>query len=276
MNRGKRLAALLSASFVVAVGSPVAAAAPVQRLALVLKRTTTGPSSFKLDIGVHNDTRGDFIGEVGARIEKAKPVSAVPGYAGSMRRWEDDTLRAGDLTFSSCQVQVCHDDVVKGYHGLGTSYRDEGGADAPNYFFVVAYGYRVAFAFRGEGWRAYRAPLTYRYVDGPQDATASTHVLLAGAEVFTAAAAPGGRSGSLAAAFPPCSVAASGVVGRGAGRVTLAGGAEPAEAICPATRSFLGSYARGSTEWSLTGPAAGDSTANDTRLFVLDLPKHLP
>lgn len=277
MNRGKRLAAPLVAVWIMIFGAPTVAAPPVERVTLVLKRTTSGPSSFTLDVGVTNDhSNGSFVGEVGARIVRGKPVSVVPAFAASSRRWEDTTLRVGDLTVTSCQVGVCHDDHLKGYQGLGTTYSDDGRADEPNYFFVVAYGHNVEFGFRGTGWRVFRAPLAFRYVDGPADAEASSHLLMASAEVFTGATATGGRLGSLAVAIPPCSVAMSGLVARGVGRVTLEGGAEPVEATCPADRTFIGSYARAATRWRLTGTAAGDSSAQDTRMFVLDLPKRLP
>lgn len=262
---------------IAALPVPTTAAPPVQHVTFVLKRTTTGPTSYTLDIGVDNDnTHGSFIGEVGARIVRRKVVGVTPSFAASSRRWEDSTLRVGDTRVSTCDVNICHDDKVTGYQGLGTTYVDAGEPDAPNFFFVVASGRRVAYTFRGTGWKLYRATLRYRYVDGAQNAPASAHAGAVGAEVFTESRAPGGRSGSLAVAIPPCSVAMSGLASRGAGQVTLDGGVRPARFTCPADRSFVGSYATAATTWRLHGTAAGESTGQDTRLFVLDLPTRLP
>ena len=279
MRRVRLLAAVALAAAVLPV-TPGTAAPPVERLGLVLRRTTNGPSSWTLNVSIANDhTNGSFVGGAGARFVRGKPVNAIALAAASSRRWEDSTLQVGDVRVSSCTVGVCGDDRVLGAKALGSTYSDDGlNEDAATHFFVVAYGRDVSYTFRGRGWQVVtdRAPLAYRYVDGGEHSVASSHVGLYGVEVSGEYAARGGRHGSLALAFPPCSVAASGIVSRGVGAVTLDGGAEPKTFVCPADRAYLSDYAPRATTWRLHGPAAGETTLQETRLFVLDVPARLP
>ena len=46
--------------------------------------------------------------------------------------------------------------------------------------------------------------------------------------------------------------------------------------MCPADRAYLSDYAPRATTWRVHGPAAGETTLQETRLFVLDVPARLP
>lgn len=260
-----------------ALSLPASAAAPAQRVTFVLRRTGAGATSWNLNIHINNDhATGSFLGFVGARFERGKPVRADAAWAGSARRWEDTTLHLAGTTVSSCSAGVCHDDTVLGYQGLVSSYRDEGGDDAYTHFFLVATGRIVRYGFEGKGWTLVRMPLSFRYLDGGDTSPAHAHSGQTGAEVFTEASLPGGRHGSLGVGVPPCSFAAVHVAMRGVGRLTLDGGAKPETVVCPDQPKLLGSYATGPTTWRFHGLAAGDITIQDTRLFVVDLPARLP
>jgi hypothetical protein len=104
----------------------------------------------------------------------------------------------------------------------------------------------------------------------------SGHVGASGVERFESASLPGGRHGSLAVGLPPCSIAASGLVFRGVGTVTLDGGVRPESFTCPTSDVLPASYAARATTWRLHGNVTGESTGMDTRLFVVDLPARLP
>lgn len=258
---------------------PARSAPPVERLGLVIRRTRAGATSWQLGVDVRTGHKtGGFIAGVGGRFVNGRPVTVSPMVATSSRRWEDSTLQVGDTEWSTCSVGVCHDDRILGTHGLGAVYSDRPGPDQPTHYFVVAYGREVGYEFEGDGWEVVtdRAPLAYRFVDGREGSKAAAHVGLSGVEVSGEYAAPGGRYGSLALAFPPCSVSGTGVVSRGVGQVRLDGGVDPKTFTCPADRNFLADFATRATRWRLHGPVAGETTGADTRLFVLDVPKRLP
>lgn len=278
MTRLVRLLAAVALVAAVAPAAPGAAAPPVERLALVLRRTTTGPSSFQLDVTVENRGSHGFVGGVGARFVRGKPVNALAMAAGTSQRWAYSTLQVADRRWSTCEVGVCGDRDF-GTQGFGSSYSDHGlNEDSATHFFVVAYGTKVDYSFSGTGWKVAtdRARLAYRFVDGAERSAASAHTGLRGVEVSGEYTAPGGRYGSLAIAIPPCSMSGSGVVSRGAGSVTLDGGAQPKTFVCPADRTWLSDYAAGPTTWRLHGTVAGDTTNQETRLFVVDVPARLP
>lgn len=275
----RRLRALLLSAAVVAgaVAVPAdAATAPLQRVTFVLRRTTNGPSSYTLEVGARNDTRGSFVGSVAARIERGKPVSATASWASSARRWDNKTLHAGSTSASICQISVCHDDEFEGDHGIGTYHVDDGGKDAPTHFFYAVTGKSVTVRFKAQGWKLVKTPLAFRYLDGGDTAAAHGHVGAFGAELYTDGSLPGGRYGSLAVGVPPCSLAASSIVARGAGMLTLEGGLTKESVVCPGLPKLVASYATKATTWRFSGTAVGENTGQDTRLFVIDLPARLP
>lgn len=275
----RRLLVLTVAAALVSAGLAPAHAAGPQRVSFVLKRVWSGrPTSYDLQLGVELDhTYGGFIGDVGGYFSRGRPVSSETSYFGSVRRWENDTVQVGNTTFTTCQAGLlCYGDDDPGMYGLGSTYADNGESHAPNYYFVVATGRHVEYTFHGTGWTLVRTPLTSRYLDGGDTGAAAVHVLQSGVEVYGDGSLPGGRYGSIGAGKPPCSLAASSLVSRGVGSVTLEGGVDRPEFTCPTSRVMLSSYATGPTTWRLRGTAVGDNTMADSRLFVLDLPRRLP
>jgi len=270
--RGVAVAACLLAAHV-----PVAvSAAPLVTTTFVLRRTSPGPTSFELQVSVWNDTRGSFIGHVGARVERGRVTLADALFSGSARRWEDTTVTAGGTRASTCQVGVCHDDDVEGYHGLGTIHDDPTGKDPLTHVFVTLVGRKVQYEFHAKGWKLVRMPLTFRYLDGGETSPAFSKVGQNGVEVYEDGTLPGGRGGSIALGIPPCSTSSSGLVPRGAGTLTLDGGVSSESITCPTERIFPASYAPKATTWRFHGRAAGDTTGRDTRLYVVDIPARLP
>lgn len=137
---------------------------------------------------------------------------------------------------------------------------------------------RVLVAMRGEGqrvelmegvsgWRLSRWTGPVRDVNGDAaGATASPY----GAGSFLDVEAPGGPGGSVAIGHPPCYSPGWGAAGTGA--VRLLGGTEEVVATCPAQFGPPAAAAPGSTEWTLTGAAAGVSDV-PTRLVVIEAPR---
>lgn len=272
----RRGTALVAMAILTALAPPAGAAPPLVTKTFVLHRTTNGPTSFQLNVSLANDTRGSFIGAIGARVVRGRVVSATTSWAGSARRWQDSTVNAGGAKFSTCQVGVCHDDRIDGWHGLTSNYSDDGGDDAFTHVFVTLVGKTVTWRLTAKGWALHPMPLSFRYLDGGETSPAYAHAETKGVEVYQDGSLPGGRRGSLAVGIPPCSMATTGLVARGAGSVTLDGGVEPESFTCPTSRVFPASFALGPTTWRLHGFVAGESTGVDTRLFVVDLPARLP
>jgi hypothetical protein len=106
---------------------------------------------------------------------------------------------------------------------------------------------------RVRGWRLSPWKGTVRIVESTT--AGATTVLGTGASAFTDAQSVGGPGGSVAVGHPPCRMAGYGAAGTGA--VRLLGGKQAAIASCPADQAPPASYAPGSTEWQLTGAAAG-------------------
>ncbi|HEX8001798.1 MAG TPA: hypothetical protein VF519_03795 [Mycobacteriales bacterium] len=117
------------------------------------------------------------------------------------------------------------------------------------------------------GWRLSEWTGTVREVAGD----------LAGADTspyglgsFVDAGAVGGPGGSVAIGHPPCTQVTYASTGSGA--VRLLGGTRDKVASCPATFAPPAAGAPGSTEWSLTGAAAGVSDV-PVRMVVIEAPQ---
>lgn len=114
------------------------------------------------------------------------------------------------------------------------------------------------------GWRLRRLDGTVREVAGDLAGASTTPY---GAGSFVDAESVGGPGGSVAIGHPPC--AQVGYAGAGGGAVRLLGGTKEAVATCPATFAPPAAAAPGSTEWVLTGAAAGVSDV-PVRMVVIE------
>ena len=116
------------------------------------------------------------------------------------------------------------------------------------------------------GWRLRRWDCRVRIVANADAASADT-ALGRGAGTFANAESVGGPGGSVAIGHPPC---ARFVVGLGGGAVRLAGGKQEVVSTCPSMYPPAAA-APGSTEWRLSGAAAGISDT-PARLVVIEKP----
>ena len=275
-GRRWRGAAIVAALLATAVPGAAIAEPPLTTLTFVLRRTSPGPTSFQLSASVWNDGRGSFIGHIGAAAKNGRVTAAEALMSGSAGRWKNSTLTAGGKHWSSCDIGVCHDSSIDGYHGLGTTFDDKQGDDPTTHIFVVIVGLRPSYEFTGHGWKLVKLPLSFRYLDGEETSPAFVKAHVAGAELYLDGSLEGGRHGSLAMGVPPCSTAVLGLVPRGVGTVTLDGGVDSESVTCPIDRLLPASYATRGTTWRFHGTVAGDTLSRDTRLFVVDLPARLP
>jgi hypothetical protein len=280
-TRGTRYRALAAALVTLAASfaaTAEAAAPPLVTRTLVLRRTSSGPTSFQLNVSVLADSRGTFIGAMGARADRGRVTSATAVTASTTRRWDNSTVETGPFRFTACDVGVCHGNQIEGYHGLGSAYRDQGIEDtgALTHVFVAMVGKDAAYEFTGKGWTVQVLRFGFRYLDGGDTSADFAHFGAVGVEAYSDGSLIGGRHGSLAMGVPPCSLTGTGLVFRGVGTVTLDGGVRPESFTCPTSRILPASYATRATTWRLHGTVAGDATGMDTRLFVVDLPARLP
>ena len=246
-----------------------------ERLTVVLERITSGPASFELLVTADFDETGAFIGSLDGEVTKGRVVGVRPGFATSMGERDGVGVSAMGDSINSCdQVDVCTaEGIGQGFQAI--SYQDDEGGDSTNFVLLAAEAKDISYKFDSNGWRLRVVDWPFRYLDTDgSDAVSLGTGSGEGAEVFFEATLRGGRHGSLAVALPPCSTAHIGVVDRGVGEATLSGGVEEKTTTCPTDRpSGAATWAPKKTTWRLEGTVLGDSTLNETRLFVIDLPK---
>jgi hypothetical protein len=118
------------------------------------------------------------------------------------------------------------------------------------------------------GWRLRRWTGGTRIV-ADADVAGVTAPLGTGASTFVGAESVGGPAGSVAIGHLPCRD--NGSASLGTGTVTLVGGTKEVDGTCPTDVYPPAAAAPGSTEWTLTGAAAGVSDV-PARLVVFDMP----
>lgn len=269
----RRVFALMAVGVMVLGGTvDVVDAAGESKLVLMLERTTNGPSRYTLDISVDFEDPGAFVAAVDARMEAGRIVDTWPGWASSFGREESPSVSAMGTRVSVCvEAGVCTGTF--GQAGLTSFYIDEQGGFPINRAFFAAWGQNIEYTFEAEGWRLHEVGWDFRFVDGTESKSVSVDIVAGdGAELFFDAEARGGAHGSIAVGAPPCSTANLGIPPRGVGRVVLQGGVNEETVICLVPPRTMSSWATGATQWRLSGAAAGDTTINATRLFVLDFP----
>jgi len=270
-----RLAAVLLASSTLVIPAASADSAP-GAVTFELIRTTSGPSQFDLSVSASPGPDGVLIGEADT-YARSGHVVRIDGGAIVGDNPEAQGLDVGNVHIRTCSYTgTCAPggfDVVL----LGVSYASGSSAGDVNELFFVVRGTRISIRLTAKGWRLRNAPLTFHDQPTQQDAAASAAVAGRGVAVTGGAASPGGRSGSVAVAMPPCSISDVGAVARGAGRVTLIGGVTSPSFTCPATTApVLASYATSATQWRIDGLVAGDTTLANQALLVIDTPKRVP
>jgi hypothetical protein len=259
-----------------ALPTAVSAASPRERIVVLLRRTTSGPSSFEFSASFQLHERGAFVGSLDAHVGKRGPLKVWPGLVTSVSGRDGVSVSVNGSSANSCdRLNLCTGSDFGG-GGYAITYEDKEGSDPVNFVLVVVEGKGIVQEFRGVGWTSRVVGWRYRYIDGSEaDSVSVSSGSFEGAEVFFEATAPGGRFGSLAVAWLPCSTSNSEVVPRGVGNAVLTGGIAEEELGCAGDdrRPAAASWAKGSTAWRLTGTTVGDTTLRETRLFVVDLPR---
>ena len=252
---------------------PAAGAASSATRTFVLVRTTSGASSFNLSLSASPDSNGLLIGEADT-YSKGGYVSRVDSGAIVGSHPSSQGIDAGSLHVRTCSYTGTCAPGSLDLAFLGFSYSSNNSSGDINALYFVMRGSRLQVKFTGTGWALKSVPLAFRAQEVQNNAVVAVSIANRGAAITDGASAPGGRSGSVAVAEPPCSTSDVGVLARGLGRVTLTGGVTSPTFTCPApAAAILGSYARKSTTWQLTGVAAGDSTLSDEALLVIDTPR---
>lgn len=267
---GMALALACAATFV----PSAQAGPPPERVELVIERVATaGAASFRLDLLVEPGDERGFVGGVAFKLDaKGRPSNTTPLLMTSLNERQEPAAQSGGVTVSTCAVGVCRTGrTVAGT--MTVMADDEGPTDTPT-IVVVAEGAKTSWTFDAVGYRLRRVVPDFRYITAAQsEAATGAGYLDDGAEVFTSSGALAGpATGSVAVAAAPCSTTGSGLVARGAGRITLTGGPKPVTQTCPIERGYLASGADRSTSWSLSGPVVGDVRGRMARLLVVDLP----
>ncbi|MEX2458647.1 MAG: hypothetical protein WD770_06640, partial [Actinomycetota bacterium] len=153
----------------IVVSAPPGLAQPAsprdQRLILVLTRTTNGPSSFHLEVGLKPTPSGGVMGSFQLQARRGRVLDAGDGSAFSFGRNENPHAYARGSLTSSCDAGVC-DTFQTLVTGEGTDYGDTGGRGNATHFVVAVWGRDVAYTLDAKGWRLSRARLVpFRFRD---------------------------------------------------------------------------------------------------------------
>jgi hypothetical protein len=301
-----RTAASVLALFIIvgasAAAAPAAEVVPGETTIELIRTRLDGPASFGLSVQ-HPSVRDSGVDTMGAAVliksDESGVVTDAEGiYASSFGRHEQPTASSGGTIVNACTVAGYCQPV---FYSLGNATlisTEDTGTEGFNRAYLSLQGFDLReINFDGDGWdirisgdltgwlpagidqslldaSAERLVHT-RYV-GAEDADGLDVTVLgtAGPELFLSASLVGPAMGSVAFTLPPCSNGTTLLVAAGAGEVTLTGGVEPDVTTCAGvgSPSAATGIARGETTWDATGPAAGDTTQNDIRLVVFDLP----
>jgi hypothetical protein len=269
----KRIVAII-ALIVSALAIPASADSQVETLTFMLVRTTSGPSHFDLLLSASSPSSGGYIGDIDGVVRHGRVVRVDSGSMNDLR-FEEDGVDVATQHVRTCGLAHCRT-APDGALLTEIGYAAKHSRGDVNALFFVLHGVRLDYHLDAVGWRIVPMRLNYRLVNTWDASPARVSSGVYSAAVVDGATAPGGRSGSLAVATPPCSISASGIVSRGAGQIQLTGGVTAPTFTCPTDRIPIGSYTNRKTTWSVDGWAAGDSTQSDTTLFVIDRPARLP
>lgn len=267
------VAAVVLASLVASSPSTAAESRASGSVQLVVERVrNSGPASFRLDLYLQPGKATGFVGSVATRLDaRGRPLTVNPGIITSFNEHREPTAYASRNAVSTCAAGACETGSTPIATATVTA-EDEGPSSTPTVV-VVAHAQAIRWTFTSKGYRLRRARPAFRYVTGRAATSVGVDYVGMGAEAYLGGATlPGGPNGSLAVAAAPCSTSGSGVVSRGAGRVTLTGGRADVRHTCPADDGWLGAEAHGRTTWRLDGTVAGDQDFRGARLMVVDLP----
>jgi hypothetical protein len=270
------LRVLLAATLLTTTVAVPAAAEPEEYVGLLVYRTTAGAARLDLDVDLPPGQRPSYVVFGLFTASRGRLTRLDWGGATVFGQGEQTQVYGDGGRTVLCDHGVCATDTR--VLSAGTSIEGSAAAGDPsmNLLFFAARAREVRYRLAGHGWAVRRVHLPSRYVAGDDVAKAGAYALTTGAEVSGEARAPGGGYGSVGIGVAPCSQTGTGLVSRGAGRVTLDGGTARATFTCPSDVGRLWAWAPRRTVWHLHGTAAGETQFAEGRLFVLDLPKTLP
>ncbi len=295
-------ATMVASGFGTLAASPAPASNSIDdQVVIELVRTADDvPASFRLTVQ-HPPSRTSDSVTLGAAAllrtdEHGEAVDAYGLLASSYTRQSQPTASVGGTQVNACTTTgVCQPVFVAlGSATLVTT--EDTGADGFNRFYLVMQGFDILeLGLDADGWDLrITGDASVTLADGlaaesfgmdggtvsarhvGSDGPGSVEVVALGTrgvEAFTGATLPGKDSGSLAFTLPPCS-SANVPTGLGVGTVTLAGGQEAQQASCQPGSAAVSAAGVSSiaTDWTVEGLVAGDTTQQDVRLVVVDLP----
>lgn len=271
---GLRAVAVLAGCALLATAAPSLASPDEPRpVQLVVERIdNTGPAQFRLDLTVEPGSGEGFIGGVQASLDKqGRPLTAQPLPMTSLNQHREPAVYADDLSVSTCDVGLCEIGRTAAA-GMTVIANDTGPAERPVVVIAVL-GHKAEWTFTASNYRLRVVPPRFRYVTGDSSRSVGVDYIGTGAEAFVDdAVAPSAARGSLAVAAGPCSTSGTNAASRGAGQISLDGGLERVQEVCPRDDGVLAQVAQRPTTWRVAGPAAGDQEFRGARLLVVDLP----
>lgn len=271
-----RLAAALAVVLPV-IPAVAAQSAPLSRQTFTIVRTAplSAASDWNIGVGWANSGIRAFVGIMGVRVERGRPVGAGDTLFATLGDGDTVEVRAEGHTLRPCaDWGVCEAETTTLGAASSESYSDKGEAGVNNRFYVVVEATSAAsIDFHAHGWKLQRTRLSYRWLDSNQTDSPQVRALDSGVEVFTSGHLAGGRYGSAASITPPCSNQYTPPLPEGVGQLTLsAPGVSDQSATCPASPWSVTSFSRRPTTWTVHGVSAGQNGFNTARLFVVDFP----
>lgn len=268
------IAALFTTAFAAAPSSPPSAMTD-GRWTYVLERTSTGDTSFDLNVSVGGATGEENFVAILALAEDDAGVELRPV---ALYHRSGDPVPQGYVLGNpvGCPQAGCGALGQIGGGAVSWRYDSTSSPDALTRVLiaVVSPDEPIIELTDAGGWQIAARSFEFRHVKASQaDGVGITHSV-AGADVFLSAAAEGFPGGSLAMAELPCSPAETGVA-LGAGSATLRGGSTSPSTTCAVEYPGpIAAQATAHTNWSFEaeGAAVGMDGSFETRLFVAEYP----
>lgn len=236
-----------------------------------LDRLRGGETSFKVAASFAMDERGSLAAFVPVTVARGRVAATGPADLIEASTATGPTAYAEGSSYGCGAAGTCS--VLAGpgamSYSIGGIYKN---ASAPQRVYLVVIGIEPSLKpLELIGWRVRPVSNTVRRVQAAKGGAVGAVAEDTTVEHFDAAAASGGRNGSVAIGSPPCRhVPRAGVARMAVGTATLSGGRKAASMACPQDVWNVSAVASGTTTWRLTGPVDGIAWG-PTRLLVIDL-----
>ena len=245
------------------------------RWTYVLERTSTGDTSFDVNVSVGGGTgEENFV----AMLALAENDAGVELHPVALYHRSGDPVPQGYVLGNpvGCPQAGCGALGQVGGGAVSWRYDSASSPDALTRVLiaVVAPDEPIIELTEATGWQVAARSFAFRHITASQSDGAGITHSVAGANLFFSATAEGYPGGSLAMAELPCSPAETGVA-LGAGSATLRGGSTTPSTSCAVDYPGpIAARATSQTNWSFEaeGAAVGMDGSFETRLFVAEHP----